>query len=135
VVNYFLLCYLIKIYSIFDSNNKKLQRLIVQRWQLFKTFNAPEEPIMNYVQTQKTYGMTNTYRKFSFGNIYKDFFCFVERFEEEIDNSSRIPIDYLIAMSRISIDFQTAALKIMMTRYFRGHTRFKMAVRFVISQV
>jgi len=67
--------------------------------------------------------------------IFIKIVCFVERFEEEIDNSSRIPIDNLIAMSRISIDFQTAALKIMMTRYFRGHTRFKMAVRFVISQV
>lgn len=49
-------------YCIFDSNNQKLQRLIVQRWQLLKTFSAPEEPIMSYVQTQKTYGMNNTYR-------------------------------------------------------------------------
>lgn len=38
-------------------------------------------------------------------------------------------------MSRISIDFETATLKIMMSRYFRGRTRFKMAVRYVISQV
>jgi hypothetical protein len=60
---------------------------------------------------------------------------FLERFEDEKTNLSKIPIDDLISMSRISIDFETAALKIMMSRYFRGRTRFKMAVRFVISQV
>jgi len=41
----------------------------------------------------------------------------------------------LVSMSQIPMDFETAALKIMMSRYFRGRTRFKMAVRFVISQV
>jgi hypothetical protein len=44
-------------------------------------------------------------------------------------------MDNLISVSRFPIDFETAALKIMMSRYFRGRTRFKMAVRFVISQV
>jgi hypothetical protein len=58
----------------------------------------------------------------------------VENFEED-ENSSRIPIDDLISMSRISIDFETSVLKLMMSRYFQGKTRFKMAVRFVISQV
>jgi hypothetical protein len=38
-------------------------------------------------------------------------------------------------MSRIPIDFETAVLKIMMSRYFQGRTRFKMAARFVISHV
>jgi len=60
---------------------------------------------------------------------------FLERFEEEKDNSTRISMDNLVSMSKIPIDFETAALKIMMSRYFRGRTRFKMAVRFVISQV
>ena len=46
----------------FDSNNKKLQQYFIQRWQIFQTFNASEEPIMNYVHTQKNYGLTNTYR-------------------------------------------------------------------------
>ncbi|CAF4376771.1 unnamed protein product [Rotaria sp. Silwood2] len=99
-------------------NNQNLQRFIVQRWQVFATFNAIDEPIMNYVQTQKSYGMTNTY----------------QRLDEE-NNSSKIPIDNLIAMSHISYDFETAALKIMMSRYFRGHTRFRMAVRFVIIHI
>ncbi len=40
-----------------------------------------------------------------------------------------------VSLTRIPNDFETAALKLMMTRYFRGKTRFKMAVRFVISQV
>ncbi len=60
---------------------------------------------------------------------------FLERFEEEKDNSTRISMDNLVSMSKIPIDFETAALKIMMSKYFRGSTRFKMAVRFVISQV
>ncbi|CAF2785089.1 unnamed protein product [Rotaria sp. Silwood2] len=58
----------------------------------------------------------------------------VKRLDEE-NNSSKIPIDNLIAMSHISYDFETAALKIMMSRYFRGHTRFRMAVRFVIIHI
>ena len=69
--------------------------------------------------------------------ILEFFLFFLERFEEEEekDNSISIPIDNLIARSQISMDFETAALKIMMSRYFQGRTRFKMAVRFVISQV
>ncbi|CAF1054237.1 unnamed protein product [Rotaria sordida] len=105
-------------YIIIMCNNQNLQRFIVQRWQIFAKFNALDEPIMNYAQPQKTYGMTNTY----------------QRFDEE-DNSSRIPVDDLIGMSHISLDFETAALKIMMSRYFRGRTRFKMAVRFIITEI
>ncbi len=61
---------------------------------------------------------------------------FSERFEDEKENlSRRMPMDDLVSLSRISMDFETATLKIMMSRYFRGRTRFKMAVRFVISQV
>jgi hypothetical protein len=44
------------------SNNKKLQNFIAQRWHIFQTYNATEEPIMNYAPTQKTYGLNNTYR-------------------------------------------------------------------------
>lgn len=33
------------------------------------------------------------------------------------------------------MDFETAAVRMMMSRRFRGRTRFQMAVRFVISQV
>jgi hypothetical protein len=121
------------------SNNQKLQRLIAQRWQIFQTYNSTEEPIMNYAQTQKNYGLNNTYRSFLFDNIDKDNFFgefFLERFEDEKENlSRRMPMDDLVSLSRISMDFETATLKIMMSRYFRGRTRFKMAVRFVISQV
>jgi hypothetical protein len=46
-----------------------------------------------------------------------------------------MPIDDLIARSRIPIDFETAVLKVMMSRYFKNRIRFKMAVRFVISHV
>ncbi|CAF3642731.1 unnamed protein product [Rotaria sp. Silwood1] len=99
-------------------NNQNLQHFIVQRWQIFASFNALDEPIMNYAQTQKSYGMTNTYQRFDEENI-----------------SSIIPIDDLIAMSHISFDFETAALKIMMSKKFRCRTRFKMAVRFVIIQI
>jgi hypothetical protein len=68
---------------------------------------------------------------------------FLERFDDDTsafnDNSSvpqnRMPVDEIIATSGLPMDFETAALKIMMSRYFRGRTRFKMAVRFVISQV
>ena len=48
--------------TIISSNNQRLQRLIVHRWQLFKSFNETEEPILSYSQTQKSYGMANTYR-------------------------------------------------------------------------
>jgi hypothetical protein len=46
-----------------------------------------------------------------------------------------MPIDNVVTMSRSSMGFDTAVLKIMMSRRFRGRTRFKMAARFVISQV
>ena len=52
-----------------------------------------------------------------------------------MDNAARIPIDNLIAMSRVSMDFRTMIFRLMMTRHFRRQTRFRMAVRFVISQV
>ncbi|CAF3977014.1 unnamed protein product [Adineta steineri] len=100
-------------------NNKKIQQIVVQRWQVFQTFNAPEEPIMNYAHTQKNYGLNSTY----------------QRFEGDRENSSKIPIDNLIAMARIPIDFQTTIFQLMMTRHFRSYTRFQMAVRFVISQM
>jgi hypothetical protein len=73
---------------------------------------------------------------------------FIERFDDDDDNSGRVfnnnnpsveqynvPIDDIIAISRLPIDFETSVLKTMMSRYFRNRTRFKMAVRFVISQV
>jgi hypothetical protein len=43
------------------SNNQRLQRLIVGRWQVFQTFSGPIEPIVDYNQTQKSYGMRSTY--------------------------------------------------------------------------
>jgi len=69
---------------------------------------------------------------------------YIERFDDDEGNAynnnssigqKQLPIDDLIATSRIPIDFETAALKVMMSRYFRNRTRFKMAVRFVISHV
>lgn len=48
---------------------------------------------------------------------------------------NQMPLDEFIARSRPPIDFETAALKIMMSRYFRSRTRFRMAVRFVVSHV
>lgn len=59
----------------------------------------------------------------------------VEQFEGEMNDSSRIHTDNLIEISRIPRDFQTTVLRVMMAKYFRRRTRFKMAVRFVISQV
>mgnify|MGYP001128343153 CR=1 FL=1 len=44
------------------SYNKNIQQYIVQKWQYIQRFNAVEEPIINSMQTQKTYGMTNLYR-------------------------------------------------------------------------
>jgi hypothetical protein len=76
--------------------------------------------------------------------IFCLFSVFIERFDDDDDRpvsnnppaaQNNVPIDELIARSRIPIDFETAALKIMMSRYFRNRTRFKMAVRFVISHV
>ena len=43
------------------SNNQRLQRLIVGRLQVFKSFGGPVEPIMSYVNTQKTYGIRSAY--------------------------------------------------------------------------
>ncbi|CAF0914881.1 unnamed protein product [Adineta steineri] len=116
-------------YIVIMCNNQRLQRIIVGRLQVFQSFGGPIEPIMNYANTQKTYGLKNTY----------------EQFDEDDDgghaynNSSmrqnQLPLDEHIAKSRIPIDFETAALKIMMSRYFRSRTRFKMAVRFVISHL
>jgi hypothetical protein len=49
-----------------SSNNQRLQRLVVGRWQVFKSFSGPTEPIMNYASTQKTYGIRNTYGELNF---------------------------------------------------------------------
>ena len=60
----------------------------------------------------------------------------LDQFESDArKDSARASIDPLISMSRIPMDFETAALKIMMSRSFQARTRFQMAVRFVISQV
>lgn len=91
------------------SFNQKIQRYIEQKWQYIQRFNAVEEPIIHSIQTQKTYGMTNPY----YGN--------------ESTLGSRA--------NAAPLDFETAALRMMMSRKFRGKTRFRMAVRFVISQV
>ena len=56
--------------------------------------------------------------------------CCLERFEE--DERTPPPAHNT---HRLTMDFETAALRMMMSRYFRGRTRFRMAVRFVISQV
>ncbi|CAF1012499.1 unnamed protein product [Didymodactylos carnosus] len=56
-------------------------------------------------------------------------------FDDNIQQQHKIPIDDLIAMSRFAIDFETAVLKIMMTRHFRSKTRFRMAARFVITEM
>ncbi|CAF1423025.1 unnamed protein product [Rotaria magnacalcarata] len=99
-------------YIIIMCNNQNLQRFIARRWQIFQLFNAAEEPIMNYAQTQINYGMNSNY----------------QRFEEEM-NSTRMSMN-----DPVSMDFETTTLRIMMTRRFSPQTRFKMAVRFVISQ-
>jgi hypothetical protein len=69
----------------------------------------------------------------------------LERFDDDEDGrvvnnnayggQNQVPLDEVIGRSRLKLDFETAALKIMMSRYFRNRTRFKMAVRFVITQV
>lgn len=72
------------------------------------------------------------------------YFIILERFEEDDDSAfnhnvsavqNRLPIDDMIARTRIPIDFETCVLRIMMSRYFRNQTRFQMATRYVISQV
>lgn len=79
-------------------------------------------------------------------NLFDLLFLSLERFDDDDDGriihntnyqpeQTRLPIDELIARSRIPIDFETAVLKVMMSRYFRNRTRFRMAVRFVISHV
>jgi hypothetical protein len=93
--------------------------------------------------------MVNLFFEFAFF-FRKNFFLlsdFIERFDDDDDNNARVfnnnssveqyqgPIDDVITISRLPIDFETSVLKIMMSRYFRNRTRFKMAVRFVISQV
>jgi hypothetical protein len=50
-------------FYILFSNNQRLQRLIVGRWQVFKSFSGPTEPIINYANTQKTYGIRSAYGK------------------------------------------------------------------------
>ena len=49
------------VFDIEFSNNQRLQRVIVGRWQVFKSFSGPVEPIMNYATPQKTYGIRSTY--------------------------------------------------------------------------
>ncbi len=81
-----------------------------------------------------------------FMKIY--FLNFVEQFDNDDDDNNRrvinynasigqqsIPLDDVIATSYIPLDFETTVLKLMMSRLFRNRTRFKMSVRFVISQV
>lgn len=70
-------------------------------------------------------------------------FLLVERFDDDTsalpNNSSasqnQIPIDDLIAIKPAKLDFETAAVKLMMSKRFRGRTRFRMATRFVITEV
>ncbi|CAF3436497.1 unnamed protein product [Rotaria sp. Silwood1] len=109
-------------------NNQKLQRLFVNRWQIFKSYGGPAEPIINYANTKKTYGMNNTYERFDDddGSAFNN---------NTSIGQNRIPIDDIIARSRLPLDFETTVLKLMMSRYFRTRTRFKMAARFVISQM
>lgn len=60
--------------------------------------------------------------------------CCLERFEE--DERTPPPVQTTVHNThRLTMDFETAAMRMMMSRYFRGRTRFRMAVRFVISQV
>lgn len=56
----------------------------------------------------------------------------LETFQEELLG---IPIDERIAMSRIPMNFHAIVYKLMMSKLFGAQTRFRMAVRFVISQV
>lgn len=71
---------------------------------------------------------------------------FSERFDEDepsaFGNSNfqqqqnqQMSLDELIRRRPSKIDFETAAVRLMFTRRFRGRTRFQMAVRFVITEV
>lgn len=72
---------------------------------------------------------------------------FQERFDDDEDNSSAfnkdsalaahnaMPIDEMIAVTRVKLDFETSVVKLMMSRRFRGRTRFRMATRFLLIQV
>ena len=46
-----------------------------------------------------------------------------------------MPIDEMIAVTRVKLDFETSVIKLMMSKRFRGRTRFRMATRFVMIQV
>lgn len=63
----------------------------------------------------------------------------LEKFEDDqgglTNIQHQIPIDERISMSRIPMDFESCVLKLMMKRRFNGRTRFRMAARYVISQV
>ncbi|CAF2075625.1 unnamed protein product [Rotaria magnacalcarata] len=109
-------------------NNQKLQRLFVNRWQVFKTYGGPEEPIMTYANNQKSYGLNNTYERFNDddGRAFNN--------NPTMEQNNPMPIDEMIARSCLPLDFETTVLRIMMSRYYRSQTRFKMAVRFVISE-
>jgi hypothetical protein len=72
-----------------------------------------------------------------YGNCFLRLFI-LERFNDQNQipiEQTRIPIDERIAMYRMPIDFETSALKVMMSRHFRARSRFQMAARFIISQV
>ena len=70
-----------------------------------------------------------------------------ERFDDDDDNNSAfnkdsalaahnaMPIDEMIAVTRVKLDFETSVFKLMMSKRFRGRTRFRMATRFVMIQV
>jgi len=107
-------------------NNQRLQRLVVGRWQIFQSMGGPVEPIIDYSQTQKSYGMRNTYERFD-----DDSSAFQNN---SYSTPNRLPLDDEIALKPSRMDFDTAALKIMMTRRFYYRTRFRMAVRYVITE-
>ena len=70
-----------------------------------------------------------------------------ERFDDDEDNNSAfnkdsalaahnaMPIDEMIAVTHVKLDFETSVVKLMMSKRFRGRTRFRMATRFVMIQV
>lgn len=73
---------------------------------------------------------------------------FLERFDDDDDNNNRrvinynasvgqhvMPMDEMIRSSPARLDFETTVLRLMMSRRFHNQTRFRMAARYVISQV
>ena len=74
-------------------------------------------------------------------------FLFQERFEEDDDDNRRVinynasfgqqgmAMDNTMATSRLTLDFETSVLRMMMSRRFPSQTRFRAAARLVISQV